>query len=613
MDFFESQELARRNTKILMALFAGAIVVLVMLTQLLVLVIARYFDPFGLIGVVDFNWETLLWIGLIVVTVIGAGSLSRVASLRRGGSAVAEILDGRLLVSGGGDLNHQQLLNVVEEMAIASGMPVPQVYLIPDPAINAFAAGYSIGDATIGVTEGAVEQLSRDELQGVIGHEFSHILNGDMRLNIQMIGALYGIYMLSVVGRVIVSPGASGDSSRSRLSGSSSIIGIGFLAVGYLGQLFGRLIKAAVSRQREFLADASAVQFTRNPAGIADALKRIGGYPLGSVVANPKSEEVSHAFFSTGINVVMLFSTHPKLNDRIRRIQPWWNGKYLDSYVAPVEQPETTVQGFANTPDAIVDTIGDTPETVSVQKIKAGIPSELWRGVHEPYVARAVVYLLLLDHDAKIRLGQLSFLEDKADFGVHDTLLELMAFYPVDPRHRLVLTELALPALRQLSCEQYQLFNDNINALIRANGKMSISEWALRKLVTRQLAVEFQNVHSRVRYKHLRQVAQQCRVLLSILTYCDHQHPIAREKAFAAGRTALGLDITLLDRTDISLTNLDSAVDELASLTPLRKPKLLKACVATVIADGEVTATEEELVRSVSNILDCPMPPIDNR
>ena len=244
-----------------------------------------------------------------MIVLVASASLIRMLALRKGGSAVAEMLDGELLVDPGDDINRKKLLIVVEEMAIASGTPVPPVYLIRDTAINAFAAGYSPGDAVIGVTYGAIENLSRDELQGVVAHEFSHILNGDMRMNIRLMGVLYGILVLTVIGRMLAHSGAYRASTRSSSGNSDTrlaVVGLGLLIIGYLGHFFGGLIKSAVSRQREYLADASAVQFTRNPSGIADALKRIGGYSSGTFVNHPESEELSHAFFCKGVTLSLI-------------------------------------------------------------------------------------------------------------------------------------------------------------------------------------------------------------------------------------------------------------------------------------------------------------------
>ncbi|MFB3077974.1 MAG: M48 family metallopeptidase, partial [Lysobacterales bacterium] len=328
-----------------------------------------------------YSWDIFWSVSIGVVALITIASLFRLHTLKRGGSAVAEMMDGKLLVDPGDDYNKQKLLNVVAEMAIASGTPVPPVYLIQDKAINAFAAGYSSSDAVIGMTTGAIENLNRGQLQGVVAHEFSHILNGDMRLNLRLIGVLHGILILAIAGRMILSSG--GGRARKNQSGAL-VLGFGLMIIGYLGRFFGNLIKAAVSRQREFLADASAVQFTRNPDGIAGALKRIGGYKRGSVIAHPEGEALSHAFFSQGIKLfaVNLLATHPDLGDRIQRIEPGWNGKFLREIQPERTKDEGTqdaAMGFASggfniDPEAIINR---TPQVVSRFRVQPRLDRSL--------------------------------------------------------------------------------------------------------------------------------------------------------------------------------------------------------------------------------------------
>ena len=275
MDFFQHQDKARRNTKLLLALYAAAVISIIILTNLLVIIVLGFSDSASLMtSSQGYDWDLFLMVSMLVILLIGLGSLYRIHSLSKGGSVVAEMLDGQLLIDPQGSLEKRRLLNVVEEMAIAAGTPVPPVYIIPDESINAFAAGYSPGDAIIGITEGALRNLSRDQLQGVIAHEFSHILNGDMRLNIRLMGVLYGILMLAVIGRIVLNGSRLRYSSKRNSGGAMLAVGLGLLILGYLGKFFGSLIKAAVSRQREYLADASAVQFTRYPRGISGALKR---------------------------------------------------------------------------------------------------------------------------------------------------------------------------------------------------------------------------------------------------------------------------------------------------------------------------------------------------
>ncbi len=267
-----------------------------------------------------------LYATLGTLAVVICGSLYQTAALAKGGSAVAESLGGRPIGVDTTDPDERRLRNVVEEMALASGVPVPSVYVLEDEGINAFAAGHTPEDAAVAVTHGCMVLLNRDELQGIIGHEFSHILNGDMRLNIRLMGILFGILCLAVIGRLLLYPG--GRSGRDK--NPVMLLGIALIVIGAIGVFFGRLIQAALSRQRELLADASSVQFTRNPAGLSGALQKIG--LAGSRIASPHAGEASHMFFENGLSIPFLsmLATHPPLGERIRAIDPGWNGVFSD-------------------------------------------------------------------------------------------------------------------------------------------------------------------------------------------------------------------------------------------------------------------------------------------
>src|SRR5262245_37625861 len=345
-DFFEQQDSARRRTFRLVAYFLLAILCLIALVYGLLLV------AFGLAGEDGpLSWwqpELLLFAAAGVGLVVGGASAFKVAQLASGGQAVALMMGGREVPRTTRDARERRLLNVVEEMAIAAGVPVPPVYILEEPGINAFAAGYAPGDAVVAVSEGCLRYLTRDELQGVVAHEFSHILNGDMRLNICLIGLIFGIMALTLVGRILMlsSGGRRSSSNRRDSGGGLVLVGLGLFILGLVGAFFGRLIQAAVSRQREYLADASAVQFTRNPDGIAGALKKIGGLKEGSSISNPEAAEVAHMFFASaflGGGLGGLLATHPPLLDRIRRLDPQFDGTF--PAVRPVGVEAVEVEG----------------------------------------------------------------------------------------------------------------------------------------------------------------------------------------------------------------------------------------------------------------------------
>jgi Zn-dependent protease with chaperone function len=329
MDFFEHQDKARKHTKVLVLYFGIAVLCIIASVYFVSLLIFHGYDASkgpGAPAVPFVLWDFTLFIRVVLGTlgVVLIGSLYKTYALSKGGSVVAESLGGRLVTLDTTDPDERKLRNVIEEMAIAAGVPVPKVYVLDEEAgINAFAAGHAPGDAAIGVTRGCMTLLNRDELQGVIGHEFSHILNGDMRLNLRVMGVIFGIVCLAVVGRVLIYS-RGGDRGRAPLM----VLGLALMVIGAIGAFFGRLIQAALSRQREFLADASAVQFTRNPAGLSGALQKIGG--AGSKVGSVHAGEASHLFFGNGLGKPFLgaMATHPPLDERIRAIDPGWDGTF---------------------------------------------------------------------------------------------------------------------------------------------------------------------------------------------------------------------------------------------------------------------------------------------
>ncbi|MDP2398804.1 MAG: M48 family metallopeptidase [Burkholderiales bacterium] len=346
MDFFGKQAQARTKTTALVLYFVLAVILIVAAVYSASLGILHFTQVMTNDGapVALPSWRSIvLWdpqlFGWVVSGTLGvvlAGAIYKFLRLSRGGSAVAEELGGRLLVDDPTDADERRLRNVVEEMALAAGVPVPKVYVLDsDSGINAFAAGHNAGDAAIGITRGGMTLLTRDELQGVIGHEFSHLLNGDMRMNIRIMGVLFGIVCLTVIGRVLMHSRGGGNRGRAPML----LLGVALLIIGAVGVLFGRLIQAALSRQREMLADASAVQFTRNPAGLAGALRKIGS--VGARIDSPHAGEASHMFFENGLGkpVFGWLATHPPLAERIRAIDPSWDGRF-DAIVTTTPGPD---------------------------------------------------------------------------------------------------------------------------------------------------------------------------------------------------------------------------------------------------------------------------------
>ena len=628
-DFFERQDVARRNTKWLVVMFVLAVIGVVGTTFVITAA------AFGATGGGDIPVEVPLGASVGALALIGGGSAYKIAQLAGGGTVVAERLGGRRIYPNTTDLTERRLLNVVEEMALASGVPVPPVFLLTEEkGVNAFAAGFSPSDAVIGVTRGCAEQLSRDQLQGVIAHEFSHILNGDMRLNLRLIGVLHGILLMGLVGREILRvAGRGGGRSRSRRGNGAAyllIIGLAFLVVGFVGLFFGNLIKAAVSRQREFLADASAVQFTRNPEGIAGALKRIGAAVFGSRLTNPRAGEASHMYFAEGISG--LFATHPPLDERIRRIEPHWDGKYpppLPAAAVVGFQAEESAAGFIGAatktvpdeygrlvPAEVVEhaaaQVGNPTEIHReyIQQLLATIPPQLREAAHEPYGARAVVYAALLDRDADIRAKQLHTLEQTAEASVFELTLRLAKpMNQLDVRARLPLIDMTMPALRALSLPQYQQFARSFDQLVRADKRLGLFEWALQQILLRHLKPQFEPVKPpQTRYYGLQRLTGPCSVLLSALARESRHDDTA---AFDAGARQLpDVPVELLPRETYGLNQLHDALGELTHAAPKQRARLVNACGAAICADAAVGVAEAELLRAICDMLDCPMPPL---
>jgi Zn-dependent protease with chaperone function len=639
MNFFEAQARARRRTGWLLLLFALAVASLIALTNLLVMAVFAYSrNPrhFSSTGVrPDFDWGLFAIVAVGTLIVIGLGSAYKMMALSGGGRVVAEMLGGRLIARNSNDPAERRLLNVVEEMAVASGMPVPPVYLLDDMAINAFAAGHSANDAVIAVTRGTLALLDRDELQGVIAHEFSHVFNGDMRMNIRLMGVLHGILLIGLTGYYLLRATRFADRSRSSREGGNIglaifALGVGLLVIGYVGFFFGQWIKATVSRQREFLADASAVQFTRNPDGIAGALKKIGGSAQGSLLESPSARQFSHAYFASGVGGFLesLFATHPPLAQRIRCIEPRWDGKFVSfkpqvaADAAPAQAGDASraaatiaVIAGALTPDAAVATIGrlDQEHVDRARDILAAIPESLRQAAAEPFGARAVIFGMLLDAAPGIRAQQQAMIAAQADPPVAQLTAQLGShLLALAEAALLPLAGLAMPTLRTLSSAQYQRFRTVVAALIEADSKVSLNEWMLQHFLMRQLDEHF-GLRPRAKAAHglLGDVNREAALVISLVAHAEHADATGAEQAFNAGIAAAGATaLKFVPREQVSLDGLDQAIDKLADLKPLLKPRILKACAACIMYDGRATVRGQELLRTIASSLDSPMPPL---
>lgn len=643
MNFFESQERAHKHTTLLIVLFGVAVIALIVMANLLALVVFGFVNSQQLQGgqtfVTQMDWKMFATVGAGVSVVVLVGSLYKMMALSAGGKVVAESLGGQLIPRNTEEPNQRKLLNVVDEMAIASGTPAPPVYLLAgEPGINAFAAGFSPRDAVLGITQGAIDQLSRDQLQGVIAHEFSHIFNGDMRLNIRLMGALNGILILGILGYYLMySASFSGRRRGNDNSGAAILaLAVGLMVIGFAGTFFGGLIKAAVSRQREYLADASAVQFTRNPMGIAGALKKIGGLKSGSIVRNPGAPEVSHAFFAEGVTgfTQWLSSTHPPLAKRILRIDPQWDGKFdvSDPPTHAESQPGVDDASATRRPDmarhmatvaagaaaadaiAVMDRIGKpTQESVLyARSLLSDLPASIREAAREPYGARAVIYCLLLDKGAELREQQLALLQHRADKDVYALAISLIPqMDALEKRFRLPIIDIAIPALKQLSDSQYPSFKENLVALVNMDDRVDLFEWSLQKILFSHLGGHFGKAPLAARRRaDPGQLTRELGLVLSVIAYADAADQGSAQSAFDASAQSLAdKGLALLAKDQIRLADLDQALGTLDRLAPADKSRLLTACVISTWHDQRATPTEVELLRAFASVLDCPMPP----
>jgi Zn-dependent protease with chaperone function len=661
-DFFDRQDHARRQTIRLLAMFAMSVVTIILAIYLVVVVAVgntkshdRFHASRGFVETPEppavqsiptlWNPQLFLWVTLGTTAVIALGSLYKIVELSAGGETVALMLGGRPINPQTTDLAERRLLNVVEEMALASGVPVPPVYLLEqEPGINAFAAGHQPGDAVVAVSAGCLKYLTREELQGVMGHEFSHILNGDMRLDLRLIGIVNGILVLAIIGYYILRSGGSFSSSRDSKRDDSGaivlILGLAMLILGYLGVFLGNLIKSAINRQREFLADASAVQFTRYPGGIAGALKKIGGLSEGSRIRDGHATEVSHMFFGDAFagNFFNLFATHPPLAERIAALEPDFDGRFPE--VQPVNATAEAARegsragrsaqgripqllpiaaaaavGTAMDAGKLMQHIG-RPQTEHLDhavQMVAELPPALLAAAREPLAAQALTYALLLSRDDETtRVRQLQMLQAKVELPQYQQTQQLAAaVQSLSAAAALPLVDLSIPALKKSSPQQYARFREIVAALVDADHKVDLFEYSLRTVLFSYMDINFGlKKPPAVRYRTIDAVAQPAALVLATLAYVGQDGPADVQQAFQAGAKTLLGQTAMPPQQQCTLDAFDAALTELAQASPKLKRDIIAAVTATIAADGKVTVKEGELLRAVAAALACPVPPL---
>ncbi len=537
---------------------------------------------------------------------------------------VAKDLGGQPVEPSTQDLSERRLINIVEEMAIASGVPVPGVWIMrEEPGINAFAAGTDPSNAVIGVTRGTLERLTRAELQGVVAHEFSHILNGDMKLNMRLIGWIFGLVMFAMLGRMLlqsfrfIGGGRSRDSDR---NGAAIVIAI-FLAgaaiwlVGSVGVLFAKMLQAAISRQREFLADASAVQFTRDPDGIAGALKKIGGFQAQGRILSPKAVEARHMFFA-GSALSRFMATHPPLSTRILAIQPAWGGEMLSGKSDPVTNSEFG-RGSSFAPSSSLNSteggftqLGDSRRLD--QQLGSQIRDQLRAGNIHSFSkdeAKGVLLGLLLATDADGREQGIQILKNR-EVGPERTeaISEWSAALSIyGAEKKLALIDLSLSWLRKMGRDEARVFVDESRALIAADGEVNMFEFMLQKVIERhiEIGLSLKPVPA-MRYRNLVELREETANLLQMFALLGGGDA-ALELAGAEFEEHTGLK---LEVADTSLGKVAQALERMDAATPLVKQQILRMCSLVVLADRRVEDKEMVLLRATAEAMGAPIPPI---
>ncbi len=622
MDFFKAQDIAITRTRRLVLWFSLCVLGVIVVIYALAVVGRHFADPPAHAGLDWWDPELAMIIAPTVGGVIVLGSVFKLLQLSAGGNVVARDLGGRPVDPSTTDLLERRLLNVVEEMAIASGLAAPQVWVLEaEEGINAFAAGTDPSNAVIGVTRGCLERLNRDELQGVVAHEFSHILNGDMKLNMRLIGWIFGLVMIAMLGRMVLEilfyARGSRDSRGAGLILALAAAGVALWLVGSVGVIFARLLQAAVSRQREYLADASAVQFTRNPTGLANALKKIGGFRRNGALKAPKAAEARHLFFASSDVLKLGFATHPPLPDRIKAIDPSWDGKMLQGGVTEMFEDRGT---RGRSPSRLAPaTAAFAPGTLGDSarldwRVGEIIREQLAEGhvvFRSRIEAKALLYGLLLAQDPADRQVSVQLLASRTDTAMAEhaaTWSQELAGRTA--AEKLALVDLSLPWLRRMTRNEAQAFIDATKALIAADGHVNPFEFMLQKVIERQIAVGLGlRPVARVRYQSIKSLAQEAAILTGAFAAIS-QDAAALEAGLREFESHTGLRLVIPEGRTFPLGEVAQALEKFEAATPLVKVQMLRICALVATHDGRLEDGEVELLRAAAEAIGSPVPPL---
>ncbi|TVQ78231.1 MAG: hypothetical protein EA369_07110 [Bradymonadales bacterium] len=655
MNFFEHQDQAKKKTKLLILLFVGAVLGVLVAVNLCVLGIIWFSEAQQLLseplGASRISYQIVFWVSLVTLGIIfGMSGVKWWQISSHGGESVAESLGGRIVDPATKDPAERMLMNVVEEMSIASGIAVPFVYILNEPGINAFAAGFSPNSAVIGVTKGSLETLTRDELQGVVAHEFSHIFNGDMLLNMRLLGALHGIFSISLLGHILLrgmgfSGGRRGAGRVGKGGGQIALLGLALIVIGSLGVALGRVIQGAVSRQREYLADASAVQFTRNPDGIAGALKKIGGWSEQGKIDDPHAQELSHFFLASPLysSWTRATRTHPPLENRIRAIDPSFRVPKSEPKRAATgssskltgQQPSSTAPAPATTssPTSGANILGgglpgmqnfpvlsqneplsqigsiSSLTLLAASNLMSRFSVQLKESTSHPESAKVVVYSLFLNPEPSALERQLDLLgSELTSLQNRDLRSHFAEISNLGSDVRLPLIDLCMPSLRSLSDPEKSRVIEVSGQLAKADQKLHLFEFALLKILSSQL------IASTAQKEFKLKASEAMSLVLSALAHSGTDNLGESKKAFSDAQHLLlnGSKLFYHSPEDLNLRDLNRALDLLRQSPEKEKESFLQAAWACVCSNGKLKPTEKEMFRAVTESMDVPIPLMTN-
>lgn len=635
MNFFEAQERARKSSRLLVWWFILSVIGVIAVMYGFATVFWHFntSSSEGVSAVTEvsvlkwWNPELLLWTSLLVGGVIVIGSLFKLSQLSAGGKVVAQNLGGRAIEPNTTDYLERRLLNVVEEMAIASGLPVPEVWVMDEESgINAFAAGTDPTNAVVGVTRGTLERLSRSEIQGVIAHEFSHILNGDMKLNMRLVGWIFGLVMLSMLGRLMLESLRFMRGSRDSKGGGGVVLalvvaGLVVWLVGSIGVLFARMLQAAISRQREYLADASAVQFTRDTGGISGALKKIGGFAEHGKISSPAAAEARHMFFA-GSSLSSLMATHPPIDRRIKAIEPNWDGAMLNAdRQVQNDGVEPGMMGFAGRVEPITESertglpgdSGQIDSHIGESRVRELSLSEENHLVSKDQ-AKALLLGLLVDSE-HVQMEEIRLIfetygwSDETRFRqVLDSSQQVVDKNSAD---KLALVDLALPWLRRMNSNEAMEFVSLSQALIAADGQVHLFEFMLQQVIRRNVEIGLGLVAvPRMRYRKLIELENEVSIVLAAFAQVSGGDDVLK-RANSEYREHTGRDLTF--DPVAGLGAVAAALEKMDASSPLVKAQILRLCSLVVMDDGKVLDAEIELLRATAEAMGAPIPPMVRR